>query len=183
MHARQNSDGCHMLRERTAGGLAGCGFVVRRIEDYRAVEAFAVAFGAQVGLVAEGEVENAAFARGHGSEVEGSSGLANFFGGYTGGHAEFLQADGALVLAVEGNLIVLGGGQMQDFEGQQFEGAEKFGAAIKQQGRVGTGKVDEDFGLLPVALRGRVDDDAVAEVEASIGDYGLEEFVDAVGGG
>jgi hypothetical protein len=32
-------------------------------------------------------------------------------------------------------------------------------------------------------LRGRIDDDAVFEVKASVGDDGLEEFIDAVGGG
>ncbi len=118
-----------------------------------------------------------------GAKVKRRSGLANFFGGDAGSHAEFLQADGTLVLAVERNLIVLAGGQVQNFEGQQFEGAEKFGAAIEQQSRIGTGKVDEDFGLLPVVLRRRVDHDAVAEMKSAVGDDGLEEFVDAVGGG
>src|SRR5271155_5122805 len=98
-----------LLRESAAGWLAGGGFVVCGVEDYAAVEAFAVAFGAEVGLLAQGEVDNAALARGHGSEVERGSGLANFFGGDTGGHPEFLEADGTLILAVEGNLFVLGG--------------------------------------------------------------------------
>jgi hypothetical protein len=109
--------------------------------------------------------------------------VANFFRGYAGGHAEFLEADGALVLAVEGNLFVLVGGQVEDFEGQKFEGAEEFSAAIEEQGGIGSGEVDEDFGRLPSDLRGRIDDDAVFEVKASVGDDGLEEFIDAVGGG
>src|SRR5580698_3169337 len=94
------------LRESAAGWFGVCRFVVGGVEDYRAVEAFAVAFGAEVGLVAQGDVDDAALAGGHGGEVKWSSGLANFFGGYRGGHAEFLQADGALVFAVEGNLFV-----------------------------------------------------------------------------
>ena len=98
-----------MLREGAAGLLARHGFVVCGVEDYATVEAFAVAFGAEVGLVAEGEVDDAALARRHGSEVERGSGLANFFGGYGRGHAEFLEADGTLIFAVEGNLFVLGG--------------------------------------------------------------------------
>ena len=133
-------------------------------------------------MVAEGEVEDAALARGHGGEVERSSGLANFFRGYAGSHAEFLEADGTLVLAIEGDFFVLTGGQVQDFESQQFEGAEKLGAAIEEQGRVGAGEVYEDFGFLPVGLGWRIYYDAVLEVESSVGDYGLEEFVDAVGG-
>ena len=110
--------------------LARHGFVVCGVEDYATVEAFAVAFGAEVGLVAEGEVDDAALARGHGGEVKWGSGLANFFGGYGRGHAEFLETDGTLILAVERNLFVLGGRQMENFEGQKFEGAEKFGAAV-----------------------------------------------------
>src|SRR5579863_1350109 len=109
------------LRQGAAGGSAGGGFVICRVEDYAAVEAFAVAFGAEVGLVAQSQEDDAALARGHGREVKGRSGLANFFGGYGGGHTKFLEADGALVLAVEGNFFVFRGGQVQDFEGQQFK--------------------------------------------------------------
>jgi hypothetical protein len=175
------------MRERSwegpAGGPSGGRFVICGVEDYAAVEAFAVAFGAEVGLIAEGQVDDAALARGHGSEVEWGSGLANFLGSDRGGHAKFLQADGALILAVEGNLFVVAGRQVEDFEGQQFEGAEKFGAAIEEQGGVGAGEVDEDFRLLPVGGGWGIDYDPVFEVESSVGDYGLEEFVDAVGGG
>jgi len=52
----------------------------RWVKDDAAVEAFAVAFGAEIGLVTQGEVDDAALARGHGSEVERRSGLADFFG-------------------------------------------------------------------------------------------------------
>ena len=72
---------------------------------------------------------------------------------------------------------------MEDFEGQQFKGAEKFGAAIEQQSGIWAGEIHEDFGLLPVGWRWGIDHDAVFEVESSVGDYGLEELVDAVGGG
>src|SRR5258708_14936283 len=164
-------------------GPGDSGLIVCRIEDDAAVEAFAVAFGAEVGLVAEGEGEDAGGGRGHRSEVERRARLANFFGSDAGSHAQFLEADGALVLAVEGNLFVLGGRQMQDFKGQQFEGAEKFGAAIEQQRGIGTGEVDEDLVLLPIGWRWRIDYDAVFEMESAVGDDGLEEFVDAVGGG
>src|ERR1700691_1384062 len=102
-----------LLREGAAGWLGDGGFVVGRVEDYAAVEAFAIAFCAEVGLIAQGEVDDAALARGHGSEVERGSGLAYFFGGDVGGHAKFLQADGTLVLAVERNLFMLGRRQME----------------------------------------------------------------------
>src|SRR5580700_4702605 len=105
----EESPAASPLRESAAGLFRRGGFVVGRIEDYAAVEAFAVAFGAEVRLVAEGEVDDATFTGRHGSEVERSSGLANFVSGDRGGHAELLEADGTLVLAIEGNLFVLGG--------------------------------------------------------------------------
>jgi len=164
-------------------GLAGGSFVVRGIENNAAVKTLAVTFGTEIGLVAQRQVDNAPLARRHGSEVEGSAGLANFFGGDAGSHAEFLEADGALVLAVERYLFMLAGRQAQDFEGQKFEGAEKFAAAIQQEGGIWAGKVDEYLGLLPLTLRRRVDDDAVLQVKTAVGNDGLQEFIDLVGGG
>jgi len=136
-------------------------------------------------LVAEGEVDDAALARGHGSEVVGSSGAANVVGGDGGGGAEFFEAHAALILAVERNFFVLAGGEAKDFEREKFEGAEEFSAAVEKKSGIGSGQVDENFGALPVAVlgQGRVDGDAVFEVEASVGDHGLEEFVDLFGGG
>ncbi len=134
-------------------------------------------------MVAQGKVDDAALARGHGGELERSAGLANFVGGDAGGHAKFLKAHGALIFAVERNFLVLAGRQAQDFEGEQFQGAEKFAAAIEEQGRVGSGQIDEDFRLLPLALRRRIDDDAVLQVKAAVSDDSLQEFVDLIGGG
>jgi hypothetical protein len=157
--------------------------VIRWVEDDAAVAAFAVAFGAEVGLVAKCEVDHAAFAGGHGSKVEGRASLANFFSGDAGLYAQFFQAQGALVLTVKVNLLVIAGLEAENFEGQEFEGAEKFAAAVEEQGRIGAGKVDVNFGRFPFADGRRVDDDAVFEVKAAMLDDGLQEFVDAVGGG
>jgi hypothetical protein len=49
--------------EGSAGGLAGCGFVIRGIQDYTAVETLAVAFGAEIGLIPEREMNDTALAR------------------------------------------------------------------------------------------------------------------------
>src|ERR1700722_1230370 len=131
-------DSDRILGQGAAGWFVCCGFVVCGVEDYAAVEALAVTFGAEIGLVAEGEVDDAALARGHRGEMKWGAGLANFFGGYACAHAKFLEADGALVFAVEGNFFVVGGGQAQNLEGQQFESAEKFSAAIEEKSGVGT---------------------------------------------
>lgn len=168
-----------------SGGLGGGWFVVGWVDYYAAAQAFAVAFGAEVGLVAEGQVDDAALARGHGGELVGSSGAANFFGGDGGGGAKFFETDAALIVAIEGNLFVLAGRETEYLESEELEGAQELSAAIEEESGVGSGEVDENFGTLPVAVLGerRVDGDAVFEMEASVGDYGLEELVDLFGGG
>ena len=45
---------------------------------------------------------------------------------------QFLDAQRALILAVEGNLLVLAGGQAQHLERKQFESAQQFSAAVEQ---------------------------------------------------
>src|SRR5580698_1668241 len=50
----------------------------------------------------DGEVDDAAFAGGHGAELVGGAGAADFFGGHRRGGAQFLDAERALILAVEG---------------------------------------------------------------------------------
>ena len=136
-------------------------------------------------MIAQSEVDNSPLARGHRSEVERSSRLAHFFGGHRGGHAQFFEPQGALILAVEGNLLVLARGKMQHLQSKKFEGTEEFSAAIEKQNRVGTGEVDQDFRFLPVAVLGdgRVNRDAVFETQATVGNNGLEEFVDLLGSG
>src|SRR6202047_2189463 len=91
----------HSARRFACGGL-----VVRWIEDHAPAKSFAVTFGARVWMIAQSEVDNSPLARGHRSEVERSSRLAHFFGGHRGGHAQFFEPQGALILAVEGNLLV-----------------------------------------------------------------------------
>jgi hypothetical protein len=170
-------------RQSPPGRPASGWFIVRGVEHDATVEAFAIAFRTEVGLIAQGEMNDTALARRHGSEVIGRASFAHLFGGNGGRHAQLLHANGALVLAIEGNLFVLSGRQAQDFEGKQFEGAEKFGTAVEQQRRIGAGEVHENLGLLPFALRRRIDNDAVLEVKSAVGDDGLEEFVDFVSGG
>jgi hypothetical protein len=128
-------------------------------------------------------MNDAAFARRHGSEVKRRSGLANFLGSYIRSHPQFIHPNGALVLAIERNLFVIAGRQAQDFEGEQFQGAKQFSAAIEQQRGIGSGEIDKNFGLLPFAWCRRVYDDAVSKVKSTIGNDRLQELVDSVGGG
>jgi hypothetical protein len=166
------------------GGLGGR-FVVLRIDHEAATHTFAFAFGVEVRFVAQGEMNDAALARRHGTEMVRSSGAADFFGGDVGGGAKFLDAKRAMILAVETNFFVLSRRKMEHFEREEFESAQEFAAAVEQKRGVGAGEVDEDFGPLPVAIfrKWRIDDDAVFEAKAAVGDDGLEEFVDLIGGG
>ena len=80
---------------------------------------------------------------------------------------------------------MLAGRQAEHFKRQKFEGTQKFSAAVDEERRVGAGEVDEDFGLLPVAVlrKRRIDDDPVFEAESTVSNDGGEKFVDLVGGG
>jgi hypothetical protein len=129
-------------------------------------------------------VDDAALARRHRAEVVRSSGPANLLGGDVGRGAQFLNAQGAAILAVEADFFVLARRQVQHFKGKQFKGAQQLSAAIEQQRGIGAGEVDKNFRLLPVAiLRERgVDDDAVLEVKTAVSDNGLKELVDLIGG-
>jgi hypothetical protein len=110
---------------------------------------------------------------------------ADVFGSDAGGELQFVDADGAEVLAIEPNLLVLVALEVQNFGGEQLEGAKQFAAAVEKQGGVGAGELDEDFRMLPLAVLGHggIDGDAVFEFEAAVRDDGLEEFSDLLGGG
>ena len=172
------------LRKSSRGLLPGCTLVVLWVNHETAIRAFAFAFSLKIGFVAQGQVDDAALARRHGAEVVRSPSLADFLGGDVGCGAQFLNAHGAAILAVEADFLVLPGSQVQHLEREQFKGAQQLSAAIEQKCGVGAGEVDENFRLLPVAIlrERRVDDDAVLEVKTAVSDNGLKELVDLIGG-
>src|ERR1700751_5205166 len=114
-----------------------------------------------------------------------SSGLANLLGSDIRGGAQFLYAHRAAILAVEADLLVLAGSKVQHLERKEFKGAQQFSAPVEQERGVGAGEVDKNFRLLPVAIlrERRVDNDPVFEAKTAMGDDGLKELVDFIGGG
>jgi hypothetical protein len=155
------------------------------IDDEAAAHAFTFAFSMKVGFVAESKMNDAALARRHGIEAVRRAGAANFLSGNAGSGAKFLNAQRAMILAIETNLLVLARRQTQHFQAEELEGAQELSATIKQEGRIGAGEVDKDFGFFPVAILGqrRIDDDPVLEAKSSVSDDGLEKLVDLFGGG
>jgi len=55
--------------------------------------------------------------------------------------------------------------QAENFGSQQLERAQEFAAAFEKERRIRSGKLDEDFGMLPLALfgDGRINRDAIFE--------------------
>src|SRR5690348_10109701 len=110
---------------------------------------FAAGLGAEVGGVAQGQVDDATLAGGHGSEFIRRTGTANLFSSNSGGCAQFVQTKRAEVATVEDDQVVLVAAQMQHFQGEIFEGAKQFAAALEQKIAVGAGQFDEDLRALP----------------------------------
>ena len=124
--------------------------------------AHADAFGADAGDVFEGEVDDAALARGHGIEAEGLAGAFDAFGGDFGGHAEFFEAEGAVAAAIDVNFFVEGGLEAQGAESEMLDGFEDFGVSFEQDFFVAAVEVGDDFGVaFQAGVFGRNGADAV----------------------
>ena len=77
------------------------------INDEAATAAFALAFGMQISLLAQCQVNNATFAGRHRREFVRHVGFADSVCGYAGGHAKFFEAQGTLIHAIEIDLFML----------------------------------------------------------------------------
>ena len=109
------------LRDGPPRDLATRGFVVFGIYDYAAPWTLAIALGDQIRFFPQSQVHNPPLPRRHGRKVVGRAGPPHIFGCHRGRHAQFLQADRALVLAIERYLLVLSRGQPQNLLRQQFQ--------------------------------------------------------------
>src|SRR5437868_349598 len=79
--------------------------VVFRIHDNRTPFSFAGAFGAEVGVIAHGEVDHAAFAGGHRRKLIRLAGLAHAFGGDFGCEFQLLGSQRLEIHAIEAELV------------------------------------------------------------------------------
>ena len=106
------------------------------------------------------------------------------FSGNFGDHAQFFQAQGAVIHAIEADFLMLFAGETEHFDSEKFDGAEQLGAAFQEQGGVRSGKFNQDFGTLPIALLPErwVDGNAVFQVQTRLGDNTAQKLIDLVGG-
>jgi hypothetical protein len=130
------------------------------VDDDLAVLAHAYAFGADAGDILEGEMDDAAFARGHGIEAKGLLGGLDAFGGNASGHAKLFKTESAIAAAVEVNFFVVDGLEAQSTKGEMLEGFEEFGTMLEEKFFIAAVKVGKDFG-----------------VAAGVGSYGLHTHI------
>jgi hypothetical protein len=117
------------------------------VDDDLAVLAHADTFGAYAGDILEGEVDDAALARGHGIEAKGLLGGLDAFGGDTGSHAKLLKAQCAIAAAIEVNLFVVDRLESQSAKGEMLESFEELGAMLEEKFFIAAVEVGDDFGV------------------------------------
>jgi len=163
------------------GGQVGAAF---GINDEVAFLALADGGRLDIFNVLDGEVKEAAFTGVGGREAVGHAGLADAFGGELGGALDLLQAEGFEVEGVEADQVVLADVEAEDLDGDVFEGAEEFAAALGEQRGIGSVELDgKDLRAGVFGVRGSGGGaDAVLEAQATEADYGVEETGDLLGG-
>ncbi len=126
------------------GGFRG---FIRGVNDDLAFFAHADAFGADTGDVFEGEMHDAALARGHGVEAERLPGAFDALGSDFGGHAEFFEAQGAVAAAIDVNFFVEGGLEAESAECEMLDGFQHLSVSFEQDFFVAAVEVGDDFGV------------------------------------
>jgi len=149
------------------------------------MSAFAFTLSAKIRFIAERQVHDAALAGRHRVELIRASSLAHFLGGNSSCGAQLLNPHRPPVLAIETDLLMLPRRQPQHLKREQLKRAQKLATTIKQHRRIGAGEVDENLGLLPIAIlrERRIDDDPVLEVEPAVSNDGLKKGIDLLCGG
>src|SRR5271165_2350549 len=169
-------------RNRRGGWLA---LVVLGIDHHVTQGGFTVAVGAQVSEVTHGQMDDAAFARGHGRKCVWHAALADALSRNIGGKPQLLQTRGAEVLTVEADFLVFVRREPEHFQRYVLEGAQQFPAILQNEGAVRAGELHQDFRALPfaIAAQRRVNGDLVTQVKISGSNDPVQKFTDLLGGG
>jgi len=93
-------------------------------------------------------MNDAAFARRHGIELEGLAGLADALRGHAGGKFQFLEARVAVTGAIEAHMIMQTRIEAEPAMGDMFEREKEFGVVLKENVLVWAAEADGDFGIV-----------------------------------
>lgn len=92
-------------------------------------------------------MKHAPFARGHGRKGERSVCGAHFLDGYFRHHFKFAVAIGFEAFCVERDAVVTLGFEAEDLGGDVLDCVEEFAVAGQEEGSIGPGEFNFDFGI------------------------------------
>lgn len=139
----------------------------------------ACAFTAEFGLVAQGDVDHTALAAVHRVEAKRRAGVLDFFGRGAGTDAEFLDAQSAIIVGVEGNARMVVGVEAENLLRHEFESKKKLSAIGEEHFDVVTQELDYDVGVFEIGVALIAGFDGEIEGEPGSGDDLAQEFLDA----
>jgi hypothetical protein len=122
----------------------------RGIDDDSPLRTRAETFAADVILVAQRNVDDAALAAVHGIEAERRSGSLDLVGRGEGAHPQFLDAQSPVVICVEGDSRMLVGMHSQHFLRHQFEAQKQLGLVGEKQFDIAALEFDGEVGALEI---------------------------------
>jgi len=129
-------------------------------------------------LVAQRNVDHAAFAAVQGIEPEWRAGVFDLFGSRLSADAQFFDAQSAVVIRVERDARVIVGVQPQDFLRDQFEREEQFGAVGQKLFDVMPLELYDDVGVFEIGMAVVPGFDGEVEIELAAGDDLTEKLFD-----
>ena len=111
------------------------------------------AFAAKFLFFTQGQMDNAAFAAGHGIEVEGHVGALHLFGSDDGAHAQVFDAQQTIVVGIEGDERMILGRKVHGLHREVLKREQEFASVGEKQFDIGSREVDGDFGVLYFGMR------------------------------
>ena len=126
---------------------------VRRHHHHLANGTLADALTAHFRFIAQRQVNNAPLPAVHRAEVERLMRFLHAFGGSLRAHAQFLNAQQAMVIRIEADAGVLFRGHSQSFHGELFQGQKKLGFIAQQEVHIGTTEANHQIRILKIGMK------------------------------
>ncbi len=98
------------------------------------------ALAANIGFVPQAQVNNAPLAAAHGVKVERAERALDVLRCRDGTQPQFLDPQGAIVVRIEAQQLVMLGGHVQRFHGEELKRQQQFGFVREQHVHVGPGE-------------------------------------------